>query len=85
MTNRRILSTRKKFENHECNLLHKWVHYFEIYDFHFKDYINKEIVILEINVTQGVSIEFWKSFFGLILNILEKILTRNVWNLNKKM
>lgn len=59
-----MLSTRKIFENHEGNLLHKWDHYFEIYDFHFKDYINKEIVILEIGVSQGGSIELWKKFFG---------------------
>ena len=39
-----MLSTRKIFENHEGNLLHKWDHYFEIYDFHFKDLILKEII-----------------------------------------
>ena len=59
-----MLSTREIFENHQGKLLHKWDHYFEIYDFHFKDYINKDVVILEIGVSQGGSIDLWKKFFG---------------------
>ena len=56
--------TREIFENHKGNLLHKWDHYFEIYDRHFKDYIGMEVVILEIGVSQGGSIDLWKKFFG---------------------
>ena len=59
-----MLSTREIFENHQGNLLHKWDHYFEIYDAHFKDYIGKEVVIMEIGVSQGGSIDLWKKFFG---------------------
>ncbi len=56
--------TRQIFETHQGNLLHKWDHYFDIYDRHFKDYIGKEVVILEIGVSQGGSIDLWKAFFG---------------------
>ncbi|MEO8770794.1 MAG: class I SAM-dependent methyltransferase [Ferruginibacter sp.] len=56
--------TREIFENHKGNLLHKWDHYFEIYDRHFKDYVGKEVVIMEIGVSQGGSIDLWKKFFG---------------------
>ena len=56
--------TREIFETHQGNLLHKWDHYFAIYDRHFKDYLGKEVVILEIGVSQGGSIDLWKAFFG---------------------
>src|SRR6185312_14389444 len=56
--------TREIFNNHQGNLLHKWDHYFEIYDRHFKDYADKEVVVLEIGVSQGGSIDLWKKFFG---------------------
>ncbi|MEO6667849.1 MAG: class I SAM-dependent methyltransferase [Ferruginibacter sp.] len=56
--------TREIFEKHQGNLLHKWDHYFEIYDRHFKEYAGKEVVILEIGVSQGGSIDLWKKFFG---------------------
>lgn len=56
--------TRDIFNSHKGNLLHKWDHYFEIYDRHFKDYIDQEAVVLEIGVSQGGSIDLWKKFFG---------------------
>lgn len=36
------------FENNTSNAIHKWRHYFDIYDFWFKKYKNKPVVILEI-------------------------------------
>ena len=56
--------TRELFDQHQGNLIHKWDHYFEIYDRHFKDYQDKEVVVLEIGVSQGGSIDLWKKFFG---------------------
>ncbi len=50
-------STREIFENQQGNFMHKWDHYFEIYDFHFKEYINKYAVLLEIGVLRGGSID----------------------------
>lgn len=57
-------STRDIFNNHTGNLLHKWNHYFEIYDRYFRDYVGKEVVVLEIGVSQGGSIDLWRKFFG---------------------
>src|SRR5450432_1914397 len=57
-------STREIFESHEGNLIHKWNHYFEIYDRYFAAYQGKEVVVLEIGVSQGGSIDLWKKFFG---------------------
>jgi len=55
---------RKYFDNNTNRVIHKWEHYFEIYDRHFSAYRNKEIVILEIGVFQGGSLQMWKHYFG---------------------
>lgn len=59
-----MVSTREIFNNHEGNLVHKWDHYFEVYDRHFEKYVGKEVVFLEIGVSQGGSIQLWQKFFG---------------------
>lgn len=43
--------------------IHKWHHYFRIYDIHFNRFINKNPVILEIGVQNGGSLEMWNSYF----------------------
>ena len=55
---------KKYFDNNTNRLIHKWEHYFEIYDRHFSAYRNKEIVVLEIGVFQGGSLQMWKNYFG---------------------
>jgi hypothetical protein len=55
---------KKYFDNNKNRVIHKWEHYFEIYDRHFSAYRNKEIVILEIGVFQGGSLQMWKNYFG---------------------
>ena len=42
----------------------KWIHYFNIYDRHFSRFRNKEVVILEIGVWHGGSLQMWKDYFG---------------------
>ena len=39
------------FRQNNKKLIHKYIHYFDIYDRHFKQYRNKEVVILEIGVS----------------------------------
>ena len=36
------------FENHEHRLIHKWMHYFEIYERHFHQFRGKDMTMLEI-------------------------------------
>jgi hypothetical protein len=55
---------QKYFENNTSNAVHKWLHYFDIYEFWFKKYKNKPIVILEIGVYQGGSLNMWRDYFG---------------------
>ena len=52
------------FRNNDKRLIHKWIHYFDIYDRHFKSYRGKQIVLLEIGVSQGGSLQKWKNYFG---------------------
>ncbi len=55
---------QKYFENNQGRLIHKWMHYFEIYDRHLSRFKNQEVYILEIGVSQGGSLQMWKNYFG---------------------
>ena len=52
------------FRANDQRLIHKWNHYFEIYERHFDRFRGKEITILEIGVSQGGSLQMWKHYFG---------------------
>jgi 23S rRNA U2552 (ribose-2'-O)-methylase RlmE/FtsJ len=52
------------FYTNTGRLINKWSHYFEIYDRHFSKFRGKDIVILEIGVFQGGSLQMWKKYFG---------------------
>ena len=54
----------KYFRLNDKRLIHKWTHYFDVYDRHFSKYRNKDIVILEIGASQGGSLQMWKDYFG---------------------
>ena len=43
--------------------IHKWHHYFEIYENHFSRFIGKNPTVLEIGVQNGGSLEMWNYFF----------------------
>ena len=62
--NKEISDLEKYFRNNNNRLIHKWNHYFDIYERHFNRFRNKEIVILEIGVSQGGSLQMWKDYFG---------------------
>ena len=58
-----------KFEDYFWNKnkklkVHKWHHYFKIYDLHFNRFIGKNPIILEIGVSEGGSLEMWNSYFN---------------------
>ena len=54
----------KYFRANNDRLIHKWIHYFDIYESHFSKYRGKEVHILEIGVSQGGSLQMWKNYFG---------------------
>ncbi len=46
--------------------IHKWFHYLPIYHKHFQQYKNrKDLVIVEIGVQHGGSIDLWNKYFGM--------------------
>jgi cephalosporin hydroxylase len=55
---------RDYFENNSGRLIHKWIHYFEIYDRHFSRYRGKPVTVVEFGVSHGGSLQMWKHYFG---------------------
>ena len=55
----------KYFRQNNKRVISKWIHYFDVYDRHFSRFRGKEIVILEIGVYQGGSLQMWRDYFGI--------------------
>ena len=54
----------KYFLNNSYKGLHKWVHYFDIYERHLARFRGNSAVMLEIGVGSGGSLPMWKSYLG---------------------
>lgn len=52
------------FNKNDSNLIHKWMHYFDIYDRHFEKYKNKNVTVVEFGVYHGGSLKMWRDYFG---------------------
>ena len=52
------------FENNKRRLIHKWMHYFDIYHRHFQRFRGRPVVVLEFGVNQGGSLQMWRKYFG---------------------
>lgn len=57
------------FDRHTGRLIHKWRHYFEIYERHFARFRGGPVNIVEFGVSQGGSIQMWKDYFGADVNV----------------
>ncbi|MBK5929404.1 class I SAM-dependent methyltransferase [Halochromatium salexigens] len=57
-------SLHRYFLNNGHKRLHKWIHYFDIYERHFTRFRDTQPVMLEIGVEGGGSLAMWKEFFG---------------------
>lgn len=55
---------RAFFDRHDDRLLHKWHHYFEIYERHFARFRGRPICLVEFGVSQGGSLQMWRDYFG---------------------
>ena len=51
------------FLNNGGKRLHKWLHYFDIYERHFERLRAEPITMLEVGVSGGGSLEMWASYF----------------------
>ncbi|MCM3541135.1 class I SAM-dependent methyltransferase [Priestia endophytica] len=55
---------RDYFESNNGRSIHKWIHYFDIYERHFERFVGRDVNILEIGVGHGGSLQMWKHYFG---------------------
>jgi methyltransferase family protein len=55
---------RAYFEANPGRMIHKWMHYFEIYDRYLVRYRGTDVVLLEIGIYQGGSLQMWKHYLG---------------------
>ena len=59
------MKLREYFENNQNrNMIDKWLHYFDVYERHFRPFVGKKIKVLEIGIWQGGSLKMWKEYFG---------------------
>ena len=50
-------------------MIHKWDHYFDIYERYFSGYRGTSVNILEIGISHGGSLQMWREYFGKDANI----------------
>ena len=52
------------FRENTGRRIHKWMHYFDAYHRHFERFRGREITVVEFGVSQGGSLQMWRSYFG---------------------
>jgi hypothetical protein len=63
------MNLKELFYSHQGKLIHKWDHYFDIYEKHFSKYRGKKVNMLEIGISHGGSMQLWKKYFGTDIHI----------------
>jgi hypothetical protein len=64
------MSLWQDFLLNEGKSIHKWTHYFPIYEKFFGMWRNKSITFLEIGVSRGGSLQMWQRYFGPLARII---------------
>src|SRR3954469_13196536 len=52
------------FLRNDQRVIHKWKHYFPVYERHFARFVNTDVVFVEIGCGEGGSLQMWKRFLG---------------------
>jgi len=55
---------RAYFDAGPDRLLHKWMHYFDIYHRHLDPYRGKPVTVVEFGIYHGGSLRMWRDYFG---------------------
>ncbi len=58
------MSLWSEFLTNEGRRIHKWTHYFPIYERHFSRFVNRTTTFVEIGVSKGGSLQLWKRYLG---------------------
>jgi hypothetical protein len=64
MDNFSTMDLESIFYTNQDRLISKWNCYFSVYERYFNKYRNKPLVMLEIGVAHGGSLQMWKKYFG---------------------
>jgi len=59
-----LMTLWSDFLTNDKRIIHKWKHYFPIYERHFKDFVYKPVTFIEIGCGRGGSLQMWKRYFG---------------------
>ncbi len=54
----------KYFTENTDRSIHKWQHYFDVYDRHFSRFRGTDVHVVEFGVSEGGSLQMWKEYFG---------------------
>jgi hypothetical protein len=57
-------SLHQYFLNNSGKPIHKWPHYFDIYERHFARFRNRPVTMIEIGVYKGGSLQMWRDYLG---------------------
>lgn len=55
---------RDYFLANQGRLIHKWMHYFDIYDAHLRPFRGRPVTLVEFGVYHGGSLQMWKHYLG---------------------
>jgi len=58
------MSLFELFTEHDGKGCGKWNHYLDIYERHLSKFVGKEVLLFEIGVCRGGSLQIWKKFLG---------------------
>jgi SAM-dependent methyltransferase len=58
------MSLWSDFLTNDQRLIHKWKHYFPVYERHFSKFVNTDVTFLEIGCFRGGSLQLWKRYLG---------------------
>ena len=60
----------RDFLTNQGKEIHKWEHYFPIYERHFAPWRNRTMTFLEIGVAKGGSLQMWRRYFGPLATVV---------------
>jgi hypothetical protein len=55
---------REYFVANPGRLMHKWMHYFDVYHSHFERFRGRPVTLVEFGVYHGGSLQMWKHYLG---------------------
>ena len=58
------MSLWSDFLTNQDLLIHKWKHYFPVYERHLERFRNQDVLMFEIGVSHGGSLRMWKRWLG---------------------